>query len=314
MGAAQLAVVVLTHNEELNLGACLASVQGLARTLLVVDSGSTDRTLAIAADRGARVLKHEFASHTQQWRWALAQLDPGIEWVLGLDADQRLSPKLRDELAHLFAADRPRLLEHDGFYVKRRQIFRGQWIHHGGYYPKYLLKLFRLSKVQLDERDLMDHHFYVSGRLAELRADLIEDNRNEANIAFWLSKHIGYAELHAREELSRRCDSQPWLIRPALFGSPDQRVVWCKQLWYRLPLYARPFLYFIYRYVLLGGVLDGKQGFIFHFLQSFWYRLLVDIQLDDLLTQDSDAPGIPPGNSPPRRGSFAISKRVETLR
>ncbi len=283
--AAKLAVVVLTYNEELNLRACLASLQGLDQTLVVVDSGSTDRTLTIAADYGAQILMHEFASHARQWRWALDQLDPGVEWVLGLDADQRFSVELRDELAVLFAAGHQRLLEIDGFYVNRRQIFRGQWIHHGGYYPKYLLKLFRLSKVQIDERDLMDHHFYVSGKVAELRHDLIEDNRNEANIGFWLSKHIGYADLHAREELARRRTTQPWLIQPAFFGSPDQRVVWCKRLWYRMPLYARPFLYFIYRYILLGGVLDGKQGFIFHFLQSFWYRLLVDIRLDDMLTQ-----------------------------
>jgi glycosyltransferase involved in cell wall biosynthesis len=294
MRASPLAIVVLTYNEELNLPACLASVQGLAEALLVVDSGSTDRTAEIAADYGARLVSHEFASHAKQWRWALAQLDPGVEWVLGLDADQRLSSELREELAHLFTADHRRLREHDGFYVNRRQIFRGQWIHHGGYYPKYLLKLFRLSKVQLDERDLMDHHFYVAGRLSELHHDLIEDNRKEANISFWLSKHIAYADLHAREELSRRCSAHPWLIQPALFGSPDQRVVWCKRLWYRMPLYARPFLYFMYRYVLLGGVLDGKQGFIFHFLQSFWYRLLVDIRLDDMLTQQSASS---PGNS-----------------
>ena len=287
MCAVPLAIVVLTYNEELNLPACLSSVQGLSETIVVVDSGSTDRTLAIAQEFGARILTHEFASHARQWRWAFEQLDPDTEWVLGLDADQRLSPELRTELLHLLSVDDRRLMEHDGFYLNRRQIFRGKWIHHGGYYPKYLLKLFRLSGVHLDDQDLMDHHFYVTGRLGQLRHDLVEDNVNEANIAFWLSKHIGYAELHAQEELSRRCNTRSWPIQPSFFGSPDQRVVWCKRLWYRMPLYARPFLYFLYRYFLLGGVLDGKQGFIFHFLQSFWYRLLVDIRLDDLLAQQS---------------------------
>jgi glycosyltransferase involved in cell wall biosynthesis len=287
MGPPPLAVVVLTYNEEENLPACLSSVHGLAETLVVVDSGSTDRTLEIAEHWGARILTHEFVTHARQWRWAFDQLDSHSEWILGLDADQRLSTELRNELMHLFNAEQPRLLKHDGFYLNRRQIFRGQWIHHGGYYPKYLLKLFRLSKVRLDERDLMDHHFYVAGRLGKLRHDLIEDNLKEANIAFWLSKHIGYAELHAREELSRRCNGQSWPIQPALFGSPDQRVLWCKRLWYRMPLYARPFFYFMYRYIVLRGILDGKQGFIFHFLQSFWYRLLVDIRLDDLLAEQA---------------------------
>jgi glycosyltransferase involved in cell wall biosynthesis len=284
MRGARLAVVVLTYNEELNLPACLASLCGLEHVLFVVDSGSSDHTRAIATGFDARVLQHEFVSHALQWQWALGQLGGQFDWVLGLDADQRLSSELRGEIADLFA--RPERLDgYAGFYIKRRQIFRGQWIHHGGYYPKHLLKLFRRDSVRLDERDLMDHHFYVRGKLGMLRHDLIEDNRNEANIAFWLRKHIGYAELHAREELARRRDSDAWLIPPALFGTPDQRVVWCKRLWYHMPLYLRPFLYFVYRYFVLGGVLDGKQGFIFHFLQSFWYRLLVDIRLDDLLEQ-----------------------------
>ncbi|MDQ6670036.1 MAG: glycosyltransferase family 2 protein [Chloroflexota bacterium] len=287
MSAPALAIVVLTYNEELNLPGCLGSLRGLGSTLVVVDSGSTDRTLEIAAEFGARVLVHPFAGHAAQWRWALAQLNPDTEWVLGLDADQRLSPDLHAELIQLFNVQWQGLSAYDGFYLNRRQIFRGKWINHGGYYPKYLLKLFRLRKVQLDERDLMDHHFYVAGKVGELRHDLVEDNLKEANIAFWLSKHIGYAELHAREELSRRRGGHTWPIRPSLMGSPDQRVVWCKRLWYRMPLYARPVLYFVYRYILLGGILDGKQGFIFHFLQSFWYRLLVDIRLDDLLTQQS---------------------------
>lgn len=282
-----LAVVVLTHNEEVNLPACLESVHGLTDQLVIVDSGSSDRTLSIAAQFGARILTHEFNGHARQWRWALGELDGETEWVLGLDADQRLAPELRDEICDLFSVCARQLAACDGFYAKRRQIFRGTWIHHGGYYPKYLLKLFRLSRVELDERDLMDHHFYVSGKVGQLRHDLIEDNRKEANIAFWLSKHIGYADLHAREELARRRNGHTWLIRPALFGSHDQRVIWCKQLWYRMPLYARPFLYFLYRYVLLGGVFDGKQGFIFHFLQGFWYRLLVDIRIDDLMQGES---------------------------
>jgi len=285
--AARLAVVVLTYNEELNLPACLTSLDGLTDTVVVVDSGSTERTKAIAQARGACVLHHEFTSHAEQWQWALEQLDARTEWVLGLDADQRISPELHTELVNLFDRESDRLLEYDAFYIKRRQIFRGTWIQHGGYYPKYLLKLFRLKKVRLDHRDLMDHHFYVTGAIGMLRHDLIEDNRNEANIGFWLTKHIGYADLHAREELTRRCAKDAWIIRPALFGSPDQRVVWCKRLWYRMPLYVRPFLYFMYRYFVLGGVLDGKQGFVFHFLQSFWYRLLVDIHLEDLLAQQA---------------------------
>jgi glycosyltransferase involved in cell wall biosynthesis len=275
-----LTSIVLTFDEEVNLAACLASLRPVVGDLIVVDSGSTDRTLEIARDYGARVLSHPFTSHADQWRWALAQVPAERDWVLALDADQRLSAELQAELNGLLSSNDLGSL--DGIYLKRRQIFRGAWIRHGGYYPKYLLKLFRLGRVHLDERDLMDHHFYVRGPVRKLVGDIIEDNRKEADLGFWLRKHIRYAELHAREELLRGADGGTWLLRPALFGTPDQRTIWFKQRWFRMPLFVRPFLYFVYRYVVLRGFLDGKEGFIFHFLQSFWYRLLVDIRLDEL--------------------------------
>jgi glycosyltransferase involved in cell wall biosynthesis len=280
-----LTVAVLTFDEEENLPACLASLGGLECAVFVVDSGSTDRTVEIAESRGAQVLVHAFESHVKQWAWALGRLPEDTEWVLGLDADQRLSPELVQELKRLYTSAPEGLASFDGFYVNRRQMFRGCWIRHGGYYPKYLLKLFRATRVQLDERDLIDHHFYVVGKVGTLRGDLVEDNHKERDIAFWITKHLRYAPLHAREELARRTAADAWPIQPALFGSPDQRTVWLKQRWYRLPLYVRPLLYFVYRYVVLRGFVDGRQGFIFHFLQAFWYRLLVDIELDSLLAR-----------------------------
>lgn len=277
-----LTILTLTYNEEQNLPACLASVQGLSCETIVIDSGSTDHTREIAARFGARVYAHPFESHAQQWHWALNHLPLDSEWILGLDADQRLTPALCQELADLFTVHSKRLNAVDGFYIKRRQIFRGRWIKHGGYYPKYLLKLFRRRAVKLDKNDLVDHHFWVDGPTAKLEHDLIEDNQRERDIAFWIEKHNRYARLLAREELARR-NGLAWPVRPRLIGSPDQRVAWIKQRWYTLPLYVRPFLYFLYRYFFLLGFLDGKEGFVFHFLHAFWYRLLVDIHLDDLL-------------------------------
>ena len=116
-----LAVVVLTYNEELNLSACLTSLEGLPHALMVVDSGSTDKTLSIAAAHGARILAHPFVSHARQWRWALQQLEPDVEWVLGLDADQCLSAELKSELVRLFGGDDERLCRCSGFYLNRRQ-------------------------------------------------------------------------------------------------------------------------------------------------------------------------------------------------
>ncbi len=255
----------------------------------MIDSGSTDGTTEIAHAHGARVLTHPFESHARQWKWALEHLPAPSSWVLGLDADQWLTPELVSEISSLFKGTQVRLEQVDGFYIKRRQIFRGQWIQHGGYYPKYLLKLFRRASVQIDELDLMDHHFYVAGPTAKLHFDLVEDNKKESDLAFWIEKHNRYALLHAREELLRRRDSSSWKIEAKLFGSPDQRVVWLKQRWYAMPLYVRPAMYFLYRYFLQRGFLDGRQGFLFHFMQAFWYRVLVDAHLHDLLSAPKES-------------------------
>ena len=282
-----LTVVVLTYNEEQNLPACLESLAGWTEEIIVLDSGSTDRTQEIAKQYDVRLVEHYFETHTKQWNWALCNLPISTEWVLGLDADQSVTPDLRGELVQLFNQEKGRLAAVDGFYVKRKHIFRGRWIRRGGLYPKYLLKLFRPDRAQMDEHDLVDHHFHVTGNVAKLRYDIIEQNRKDEDIAVWIDKHNRYAALHAREELIRRSNGGSWPIRPAFFGSPDQRILWLKQRWYRLPLYIRPTLYFFHRYFLRLGFLDGKQGFIFHFLHAFWYRLLVDVNLDEL----SERPG-----------------------
>jgi glycosyltransferase involved in cell wall biosynthesis len=273
-----VAAVVLTFNEERNLDACLGSLAGWVSELHVVDSGSTDETLAIAARHGAQVASHAFETHARQWQWALQSLPIQADWVLALDADQRVTAELALEIAQLVTGGDSAVA---GGYVKRRQVFRGRWIRHGGYYPKYLLKLFRRSAVWIDETDLVDHHFHVRGATVLLDHDIIEDNRNEASIAAWTAKHNRYAVLQAREQLARAA-AETSGSAPALFGSPDERVLWLKRIWNGLPLYWRPVLYFGYRYVLRLGFLDGREGFVFHVLQALWYRLLVDINIDEM--------------------------------
>lgn len=278
----RLSVVVFTYNEERNLTACLDSLKGLNCELFVVDSGSSDRTVPIAAKYGAKIIAHSWENAPKQWNWALRNLPFSFEWALWLDADHRLTPELKEELRQLFAEAGLQLAELDGLYVNRRQIFRGKWIKYGGYYPKYLLKLVRHTQAWCDEREIMDVRLYVKGRTDALRYDLVEDNQNESDILFFISKHTRFARLQAQEEFSRRQDGATWSVNPSLFGTPDQRVLWLRRVLYRLPLYSRPFLYFAYLYFIRLGFLDGKQGFIFHFLRGFWWRLIIDVVLDDL--------------------------------
>jgi glycosyltransferase involved in cell wall biosynthesis len=271
---------VLTFNEAVNLEPCLRSIRDWALEIIVVDSGSTDETKDIARSFGAAIFEHPFETHSRQWEWALRNLPIRGEWIMGLDADQRITPELALEIQSISSGALQRT---QGIFVARRQIFRNKWIRHGGYYPKYLLKLFRPSAVHIDENDLVDHHFHVTGPTARLRHDLVEANRKEDDIGFWIEKHNRYARKLAEEEFLRRQGLRRESIRASWFGNPDERTLQMKKLWLRMPLYVRPFLYFFYRYFLRLGFLDGKEGAIFHFMHAFWFRLLVDIHLDDML-------------------------------
>jgi glycosyltransferase involved in cell wall biosynthesis len=274
---ARLSVVILTFNEARNLPACLESLRGWTPAVFVVDSGSTDATAQIAREAGATVVEHPFETHAKQWAWAIEHLPLRTGWVMGLDADQRVLPPLRAAIDQLL--ERPS--DAAGAFVNRRQIFRGRWIRHGGYYPKYLLKVFRRDRVRVDPEDLVDHHFEVEGPTVVLDGDLVEDNLNEAAIAVWTAKHNRYAVLQARQEWREAAAGTP-VPFGAVLGSPAERVQWLKQVWRRMPRLLRPCLYVSYRYIFRLGFLDGREGFIFHVLQGFWYRLLVDINLDEI--------------------------------
>jgi glycosyltransferase involved in cell wall biosynthesis len=283
-GTVPLAVLVTTRNEEANIERCLQSVHGFADQVFVLDSESTDGTVEIAR-RYAEV--HTLAydhSRIIPWifQWGLDNLPLRHEWVLILEADQAVTPELKTEIAALLA--RPEDVRADGFYIRRRQIFRGKPLRFGGYGSKVLLKLFRRGRSELDPGE-QDTRVYVRGPVGRLRAPLEEWNLKEDSIQFYLQKHLRYAEAFAREELRRRRGEVPWKTKPRLFGTPDERILWLKDRYYRMPLYVRPVLYFFYRYFFLLGILDGKTGFLFHVLQAFWFRLIVDARLEELMKE-----------------------------
>jgi glycosyltransferase involved in cell wall biosynthesis len=274
-----LSVLMLTLNEETNLQRCLSELVQWADDVAIVDSFSTDGTVELAQRYRVRVFQHKFEGHARQWLWGMENTGLKHEWVFMYDPDHRLTTELRAELEQLFAS--PISPDVNGFYVNRRNIFQGKWIRHGGYYPFPMLKLVRNGRVYFDENEF-DYRAYVRGRILKLKHDIIEENLKENDITFWIDKHNRFASRQAEEELFRKRNPNSWRLAPHFFGNPDQRRLWLKTLWYRMPLFVRPFLYFGYRYFLRLGFLDGKKGFIFHFLHAFWYRLIVDIKLESL--------------------------------
>ncbi len=276
-----MTVLVVTRNEELNIAFCLESVRGLADQIFVIDSESSDRTVDIARPLCDYVERLPYDhSRIIPWifQWSLDHLPIRNDWILILEADQVLTPELREDICCLLCEGTP---AHAGYYLRRLQYFRGKKIRYGGYGGKRLLKLFRRSKSQLDPKE-QDTRVYVNGSCGQLRGILKEHNRKEDAILFYLEKHLRYADAFAAEENERRSGRLSWKTTPRFFGTPDQRILWLKSRYYQMPLYIRPFGYFFYRYVILLGFLDGKEGFVFHFLQAFWFRLVIDIRLDEL--------------------------------
>lgn len=269
-----VAVVALTYNEEANIERCVRSVAGWAAQVFVVDSFSTDRTIEIARSLGADVHQRMFTGFADQRNWALDHLPFTCDWLLFLDADEWVSEPLKEEISRRIAA----LGRTAGYHIPRRHRFMGRWLRFGGLYPTMQLRLFRRGRVRCEDR-LVDEHFVVDGPTETLSQDLLTEDQK--GIGAWIDRHNVYAGLEARE-LLRAHHGGPRLAA-RLSGTQAERKRWVRErLWNRLPLFTRPFALFFYRYVLRLGFLDGAAGLVYHLLESFWYRLLIDLNYREL--------------------------------
>ncbi len=268
-----VAVVILTYNEAQNLPDCLASVVGWAGQLFVVDSGSTDDTVVIAEELGASVVSHPFENYALQRNWAQDHLPFQYEWVLHLDADERVTPELQTAMHNFFATGQA---DHvNGAFFSRRTIFMGKWIRHGGHYPVYHTRLYRRDKG-ICELLPYDQHFLVKAPTVKLNGDVIDVLTTDLDT--WSHRHIRWAGKESAYVLQNQEDDRQ--LQASLLGTPIERRRWFKKhLFGRVPLLWRAFGYFLYRYILLRGFLDGTEGLIFHFLQGCWFRFYIDAKL-----------------------------------
>lgn len=278
--------IILTYNEEQHLPRLLESIKDLNTPIFILDSGSTDQTLEIAAEYGATVKSNAFETHPKQWDFALKNFDIQTPWTIGLDADHIVTAELFQLLKSFNPIDFEGI---NGIYFNRKNYFKGKWIRFGGYYPKYLMKMFRTGLGYSDLSENMDHRFVVAGKtLVWKKGHLKEENLKENEISFWIAKHNRYSDLIAAEEVERILKIREKKTDAKFFGDPNQRIAYLKNIWYKLPRYLRPFLYFSYRMVFQLGIFDGKTGVLFHFLQGFWFRIIVDMKIDEILKSRKD--------------------------
>lgn len=275
-----VAVVILTYNEELNIGQALDSVTGWADEIFILDSFSTDKTLDIARQYKCHIAENRFENYARQRNFALDNFPITSEWVLFLDADEWLPDELKHEISALVASSP----EENGFFIKWRLIWMGRWIRRG-YYPTWILRLFRHGKGRCEDR-AVNEHLIVEGKTGQLQHDFMHEDRR--GVSDWIAKHNGYATREAIELFNSRDAAGYAEVDVNLFGTQAQRKRWLRyRIWNRMPPLLRPFFYFFYRYVLAGGFLDGKQAFIYHFLQALWYPLLIDVKYLEMKMQRS---------------------------
>ncbi|MER9019315.1 glycosyltransferase family 2 protein [Mesorhizobium sp. M0898] len=274
----RLEAVILTFNEGKHLRRCISSLTGVADRVLVVDSFSSDDTVMIATECGARILQRKWLNYADQFNWALANLDSETNWVLRIDADEFLTPALANEI-------RTRLPslgdEIDGVTCGRRMIFQGQLIRFGGVFPVRLIRLFRPGRGECENR-WMDEHIKVTGPTVDFTGDLIDENLN--SITWWTEKHNQYASREAVDLLNLEYG---FAVHDSVADLGDRSEATIKRrikerVYAKLPLGSRAFFYFVYRYVFRLGFLDRNGGANFHLLQGFWYRYLVDAKVSEV--------------------------------
>ncbi len=265
-----LSVLIPTKNESRNLPACLDSV-AWADERVVLDSYSTDNTIAIAASKGARVVQREFDNFSSHKNWALREIEFKNPWLFILDADERVTPELRDEIEQLFV-NQPK---HEGYYIPRLIRWCGRPLRRGGRYPDYNLRLFKLGSGFYEQR-LVHEHLVLKGSAGYLENPI--DHDDDKGIERYFDRHNHYSSLEAMEVLNSQ--SQSGDLTANLFRNGPQRRRALK-LWAYRYLPARPLFVFVFMYIFKLGFLDGRAGFESAVLRAI-YEYQIDLKLREL--------------------------------
>lgn len=275
-----LAVVILTHNEALHIDRALRLLEGLASEVFVVDSGSTDGTLEIALARGAVVLQNPWVNYAQQFQWALENAPVTADWVMRLDADEVVEPDLASEIA----ARLPVLsAEVTGVNLKRKHVFMGRWIRHGGRYPLVLMRIWRRGKARIEQRWMDEHMLLTEGHAVTFDGGFADVNLND--LSFFTDKHNKYAVREAVDVINQRRRLFPRdkaLAAENASSRASLTRLLKERVYNHLPFEVSATGYFLLRYLVQLGFLDGREGAIYHFLQGFWYRFLVGAKVMEL--------------------------------
>lgn len=275
-----IAAIILTKNEEKHIKRCIQSLQNICDEIIVVDSFSTDKTCEIAEQLGARIYQNPWKNYATQFNYGIYQCNIRSEWIWRIDADEFLEGNIGHAVKNALNNCSSDI---NGVYVRKRIDFMGRPLLHGGWYPTYHLKIFRKGYGDCENKWMDEHIRIFKGKTITIDVgNQVDANLND--LTWWTEKHNGYATREMIDTLltELEIDTNSEKVIPKFFGTEEQRKRWFKMKYIKAPLFVRPFINFFLRYILKAGFLDGKEGFIWHFLQGFWYRMLVDAKIYEI--------------------------------
>lgn len=269
---ADLTAIVLTKNESKNIMACLKSIRGFAKRVVVVDSGSTDDTVELAQKYGADVYYNEFEYYAQQFNWAIDNTSITTKWILRLDADERFTPELCKEAEMLM--EQHFRDDVNGITMEAWLYFLGKRLKHG-LSKKRKLMIFKRGMGRIEDRKRDAHTIISSGRSVFTKERFIHYDFKD--ITSFISKYNFYSTKEMQDYIDYKNDRTDQNIKSDKLIQKKRKRKF--GLYYKAPRFFRAWLWFMYNYYLKLGFLDGKEGYIFHYFECYWYRYLVDAKI-----------------------------------
>lgn len=271
-------VMILTLNEEINIKQCIDSVSW-CDDLVVFDSHSKDKTVQIAQELGARVIKRKFDNWSAHQNWAMKNIEFKHPWVLYIDADEKCTDKLGIEIDEVLKNAN----DISAFRLRRKDFFMGKWLKHAQLYPTWIVRLFRPEKIYYER--LVNPIAVVDGETRVLEGHLHHYPFSHG-VTHWVARHNSYSDMEAIEALKVE-DKQPIAWKDCLNSDPNIRRKFLKNIFFLLP--ARPFIKFIYYLIVRRGFLDGYPGFNYCVLQAI-YEYFIMLKTKELKMQRSGQP------------------------
>ncbi|MBR6101905.1 MAG: glycosyltransferase family 2 protein [Ruminococcus sp.] len=265
--------IIMTKNEEKNIGDCLRSMKGFAKRCVVIDCGSTDKTVAIAKKLGADVVFHEFEYYAKQFNWGIDNCNIQTEWIIRLDADERFPKKLRAEIESLIKDHKNDNM--NGITIEADFIFLGKCMKHG-VKNKRKMMLFKRFCGRIEDRRRDAHSIISKGYSESCKNRFVHYDFKDLDS--YIKKYNWYATREMQDYIEYTQGHSTEIKTDAAIQKQRKKKY---GLYYKMPKYVRAWMWFIYNYFFRLGILDGKEGLIFLFLECYWYRFLVDSKITE---------------------------------